>query len=98
MNSWKVYILHFDKAFKHACHYTGITNDIDRRMDEHRKGKGARLTQILKANGISFDYSVIGEYPNYSEAKAREKHLKTCYKKPVRYCPICKALKREVKQ
>ena len=90
MNTWKLYILHFHKAYKHAKHYQGITNDIDRRILEHRQGQGARLTKVLKDNGISFDYAVIGEYLTYSEAKAREKHLKTCYKKPSRYCPMCR--------
>ena len=38
---WMVYILECaDKTL-----YTGITNDLDRRMAEHAAGKGARYTK-----------------------------------------------------
>ena len=39
--SWKLYILR-------CCDgtlYTGITTDVDRRLEEHRTGKGAKYTR-----------------------------------------------------
>lgn len=91
--SWKVYVIHFDRAYKHAKHYTGIAKNVEKRMKEHSNGSGARLMQVLKENGIGFRYSVIAEYDNFSLAHAEEKRLKTKIKKPQRYCPICKELK-----
>ena len=38
---WIVYILECsDKSL-----YTGITNDLDRRLEEHRTGRGAKYTK-----------------------------------------------------
>lgn len=96
--SWKVYVLHFDKPYKHAKHYTGIAKNIEKRIKLHRSGHGARLTQVLKENGISFTCRVIAEYPIFSMAHAEEKRLKKKVKNPNRYCPICKEIKeREMK-
>ena len=38
---WKVYIL----CCSDGTYYTGITTDIDRRMEEHNSGKGAKYTR-----------------------------------------------------
>lgn len=92
--SWKVYILHFDKPYKHAKHYTGIAKNIEKRVKEHRAGRGARLTQVLKENNIGFQYAVVKEYEDFSPAKAEEKRLKTKVKHPSRFCPICLKLKQ----
>ncbi len=41
VEEWFVYIVECaDGSF-----YTGITNDLDRRVDEHNAGKGARYTR-----------------------------------------------------
>lgn len=90
--TWKVYCIHFDKPYKHAKHYTGIAINVEERMKEHRSGRGSRLLAVLKENNIGFSYSVIGEYPDYSTAKAEEKRLKDKVKKAERYCPICKGV------
>lgn len=90
MTTWKLYVLHFDKPYKHAKHYTGIAKNVLKRIALHKNGTGARLTQVLKENEISFRYNIIKEFPNFSEAHAYEKYLKTKIKKPQNYCPICK--------
>ncbi|UIA91538.1 GIY-YIG nuclease family protein [Erwinia tracheiphila] len=36
--SWRLYIL----RTRHGLLYTGITNDISRRVDQHQRGKGAK--------------------------------------------------------
>ncbi len=38
---WKVYIL----CCSDGTYYTGITTDIDRRLEEHNAGKGAKYTR-----------------------------------------------------
>ncbi|HBP89811.1 MAG TPA: endonuclease [Nitrospiraceae bacterium] len=40
--SWMVYIL----KCSDTSLYTGITVDLERRLDEHSKGKGAKYTKL----------------------------------------------------
>jgi hypothetical protein len=49
-----VYLLHFNEPCCHARHYLGSTDDLDNRLQEHRTGQGARLTQVIHDAGISF--------------------------------------------
>ena len=41
MGAWYLYML----RCKDATIYTGITNDLDRRMEQHRIGKAAKYTR-----------------------------------------------------
>lgn len=49
-----VYLLHFSQSFRHARHYLGRTDDLDNRLQDHRTGQGARLTQIIHSARITF--------------------------------------------
>lgn len=50
-----VYLLHFERPYKHARHYIGwTTGDVTRRLRQHRNGTGARLLQVITAAGIDF--------------------------------------------
>ncbi|MFB4266748.1 hypothetical protein [Nonomuraea sp. GTA35] len=50
-----VYLLHFDRPYKHARHYIGWTSgDLTWRLRQHRNGRGARLLQVITAEGIGF--------------------------------------------
>lgn len=42
-----LYLLHFAPPFRQAGHYLGITREdtVARRLDDHRRGKGASLTR-----------------------------------------------------
>ena len=40
-NSWKLYILRCGDGTL----YTGITTDVEKRLDAHRSGKGAKYTR-----------------------------------------------------
>jgi putative endonuclease len=68
---WYVYILECsDKSF-----YTGITNNIERRLKQHNDGKGAKYTMMRRPVKLVFSVNVI----NRSEAAKEEyriKHLK----------------------
>jgi len=90
MPAWKLYVIHFDKPYKHAKHYTGICINVDKRMKQHAMGTRSRLMRVLKENDIGFQYAVINEYPTFSEAHAEEHRLKHKVKQPKKYCPFCK--------
>lgn len=52
-----VYLLHFNRRINssHATqHYLGFACDLDKRIRQHRQGKGARLTQVAVKRGITF--------------------------------------------
>ena len=53
--------------------YTGITTDIDRRLEEHKKGIGARYTRGHKAGSIVY----IERKRNRSTASKREAEIKS---------------------
>ena len=52
--SGTIYLLHFDRPYRHAAHYTGWTRDLDNRLAQHATGRGARLLQIAAAFGIGW--------------------------------------------
>ncbi len=49
-----VYLLHFDRPYGHAGHYTGWTTDLTTRLAEHAAGHGARLLAVARAAGIGW--------------------------------------------
>ena len=49
-----IYLLHFDRPYRHADHYVGWTDDLPTRLARHRAGHGARLITIITAAGIGF--------------------------------------------
>ena len=64
---WYVYIIETKNGFL----YTGTTNDISRRMLEHREGKGARFTRIFGFKEFLFQE----EHPTQSSALKRERQI-----------------------
>ncbi len=38
-----VYLIHFERPFRHSAHYLGYTNNLIARIAQHRAGQGARL-------------------------------------------------------
>lgn len=52
--------------------YTGITNDLERRFNEHRNGKGGHYTSSKKAVKIVYTE----EHPDKSSALKREAQIK----------------------
>lgn len=70
--SWFLYIL----ECADASYYTGITTDIDRRIDEHNTGKGAKYTQ--GRGPVSVVYTE--NFEDRSQASKREFEIKTLTK------------------
>lgn len=52
-----VYLLCFNKKFKHAQHYIGFVDGahrLDARMTKHKKGQGSKLLAAVMKAGMSF--------------------------------------------
>lgn len=52
--------------------YVGVTNDLERRVWEHRNGTGSRFVQKYRVTCLVY----AEEYDNPTDAIAREKQLK----------------------
>jgi putative endonuclease len=52
--------------------YIGVTNDLGRRVSEHRDGKGGAFTRKYRVNVLVF----AEEFQQVDEAIAREKQIK----------------------
>ncbi|MFA5004726.1 MAG: GIY-YIG nuclease family protein [Candidatus Omnitrophota bacterium] len=65
---WYVYII----ACKDTKLYTGITNDLKRRLKEHNQGKGCKFTRVRKP--VKLMYSEL--LPDLSAALKREAAIK----------------------
>lgn len=78
-----VYLLHFDRPFHHARHYTGWTTDLQARLEQHRAGRGARLLEVLRDNGIGWELA-----RTWDGTRGRERQLKR-EGGASRRCPKC---------
>jgi len=66
--SWKVYIVRCSDD----TYYTGITTDMDRRLNEHNSGKGAKYTRTRTP--VELEESK--EFPDRSTATKEELRIK----------------------
>jgi len=82
-----VYLLHFNHKYHHAQHYLGYAWNLPRRLNEHRIGSGARLTQVIKEAGLKFTLVKVWEGDRKEER--RMKNLKNARL----LCPICRKKK-----
>lgn len=79
-----IYLLHFDRAYHHARHYLGWTEGvIERRLDRHMVGDGARLISVVTEAGIGLEVARL-----WAGTRALERQLKNRKSSP-RLCPIC---------
>jgi len=76
-----IYLLHFDRPYRHAKHYTGWTDDLLHRLDTHAKGNGARLVAVIWQAGIGFTCVRVCE-----GTRRTERAIKNAGG-AVRYCP-----------
>lgn len=83
-----VYLLHFDRPYRHARHYTGWTDNLDRRLSEHHAGRGARLLEVVHAAGIGWTVA-----RTWTGSRARERQLKR-QGGASRRCPLCAPRRR----
>lgn len=83
MSKGTVYLIHFDRPFKHARHYMGWTGIGVRRFNRHAAGHGARLLAVIQAAGIG--WWVVRQW---SGRRALERRLKK-RGGHARLCPDC---------
>lgn len=82
--SGTVYLLHFDRPYRHARHYTGWTENLPARLAEHHSGHGARLLAVIGQAGIG--WSLARTWPEAT--RATERALKR-QGGASRRCPAC---------
>ena len=83
-----VYLLHFDTPLAHAQHYVGYAEDMEARIERHRKGNGARLVAVFAEKGIGFTVA-----RTWSGDRTEERRIKNMKMAP-RLCPICREQKK----
>jgi putative endonuclease len=77
MSVFYVYILNTIGKNNKRRFYTGYTNDLYRRLEEHKAGKGARFTKGKKKIELKY----VETYVNRKEAMKRELEIKTFSRK-----------------
>jgi predicted GIY-YIG superfamily endonuclease len=65
---WYLYIL----KCRDDSYYTGITKDVESRLDRHNSGKGAKYTRMKRPCSPVY----IEEHPDESSARRREIEIK----------------------
>jgi putative endonuclease len=65
---WYVYIL----QCQNKALYTGVTNNIERRLKDHQTGNGGKFTEIHRANKLLFKEG----FGSRKEAAKRELQIK----------------------
>jgi predicted GIY-YIG superfamily endonuclease len=90
-----VYLLHFESKLHHAAHYIGFAfpeTGVEKRLEVHRSGQGAKLLRALNEKGIQ--YWVARTWDEVD--RNFERKLKN-QKNSWRFCPICSAERRKEK-
>jgi predicted GIY-YIG superfamily endonuclease len=85
-----VYLICFNRQYKHARHYIGFTTNLDKRITDHLCGQGARLIEVITNAGIEWKVT-----RTWQADRNFERYLKNRKEGP-RLCPICnkRAMKR----
>lgn len=91
-----VYLIHFEKPYKHAKHYSGFceSGNLEARLERHRSGNGSKLLNIIQKAGITWKVVRTCEDGTRDFERSLKKRAAT------RNCPICNpmgALKRKIK-
>jgi predicted GIY-YIG superfamily endonuclease len=89
MTTGTIYLLHFDRPYRHARHYTGWTTNLPDRLSAHRNGQGARLISVIIQAGIGFTLA-----RTWQGDRRRERLIKR-QGGAARRCPVCGVVPRE---
>lgn len=79
-----IYLIHFEAKYAHAQHYIGLSNNLERRLEEHRSGQGNPLMKAVTEMGIP--WKVVRTWPDSD--RMQEVQLKSRHKAS-QLCPIC---------
>lgn len=90
-----VYLLHFEPRYKHAGHYMGFAEDIQKRLYEHEFGQSrARLPTAAAAAGCKMLLARTWEGATRDdERKLKGGMFNKRTGSLARLCPICKQAK-----
>jgi hypothetical protein len=80
-----VYLLHFDRRYKHAGHqqFAVSSRSLKRRLAARRRGDGARLLEVVHEAGIGWQLA-----RTWSGGRGRERPIKR-QAGASRCCPLC---------
>lgn len=80
-----VYLLHFDRPYRHARHYTGWARqgNLAGRLYHHRTGNGARLLAVLAENNIGWHLARVQDGDRNLERRLKNQGGAS------RRCPSC---------
>lgn len=79
-----VYLLHFARPYRHARHYIGWADDLDARLEQHLRGRGARLLSVVVLDaGIPVELA-----RTWTGTRHLERRIKTLGG-AARCCPLC---------
>jgi hypothetical protein len=78
-----IYLLHFDRPYRHATHYLGWARHLDKRLAHHSTAHGARLMEVVREAGIGWTLA-----RTWTGDRDRERQLKNQGGKS-RMCPLC---------
>lgn len=85
-----VYLIHFDRPYKHARHYIGFTDNLIKREHAHQcTADGAKLLQVVRSAGIPFEVVRTWDGDRNFERKLKNQ------KNASRLCPICRSKQKE---
>lgn len=79
-----IYIIHFERPFHHARHYVGWADDIEKRLQDHWMGRGAKILRAVRAAGIGWLVSRLMPGTRNDERKIKNG------KNTSKLCPICR--------
>ena len=90
MKTLVVYLLHFEAPLGDASnpraqaqHYLGSAVDLEARLEEHHRGTGARIMQVVEERRIS--WRVVRTWEGDRQLERRLKRRKNA----PRLCPMC---------
>lgn len=79
-----VYLIHFDRPYKHARHYIGYSRDTVLREGRHRTGNGARLMRVVTEAGIGWRVVRVWQGDRTFERSLKKRRNSKSL------CPVCR--------
>lgn len=83
-----LYLLHFEPRYRHAGHYLGYADDVDRRVAEHLRC-GSRSSPLVSA-AIAAGSTITVARTIAGGTRSLERRLKRSGGLS-RHCPVCRA-------
>jgi hypothetical protein len=91
-----IYVVHFERPYKHATHYIGYCADSghDDRWARHLSGRGARLLKAVHESGIGMEVTAVLPGDRTVERRLHQIQAAAPSKGLRSICPLCRFLIR----